>query len=172
MLENYGVARDDRGPAAMIEPSALDPAVPAPTSRVGAQVLLVALAAVAAPSPGNAAAAGQLAAEDGTLAGAIEAAAPPQAAATAKRLLAFWRETVGAPETELRRSGRRLAAALCRLPAEDVEEACAKDDPTEGARALVAECGRLDRDFAWDVPLRDISRAIVEAAIRAVRAYR
>jgi hypothetical protein len=46
----------------------------------------------------------------------------------------------------------------------------ASSDPRLAARALVDECARIDRDFAWDVPLRDISRAILEASVLGVRA--
>jgi hypothetical protein len=116
----------------------------------GARVLLVSLASVAA---------------------AGEGVSPPVAATeTAKRMLGDWRDSVGAPEIELRRAGRRLAAVFARLGATQVSAALASPDAAEAARALVDECARLEREFNWDVPLRDVSRAIVEAAVRGVRA--
>jgi hypothetical protein len=122
----------------------------APDDGEGARVLLVSLACVAA---------------------AGEGAAPPAGATeTAKRLLGGWRDSVGAPDIELRRAGRRLAAVFARLPERQVSAALASPDAAEAARALVDECARLEREFNWDVPLRDVSRAIIEAAVRGVRA--
>lgn len=118
----------------------------------GARVLLVALASVAAPGAGG--------------------DVPPPAATAARQLLDDWRRQVGAPEIEFRRAGRRLAAVFSRLSPSRVDEALTKSDSAEAAWALIAECARLERDFGWDIPLRDISRAIVEAAIRGVRAGR
>jgi hypothetical protein len=119
----------------------------------GARVLLVALAAVAAnPTTGG--------------------DASQRAAQGARQLLDDWRRQVGAPEIEFRRAGRRLAAVFSRLAPARVDESLKAADPADAAWALVAECARLERDFSWDIPLRDVSRAIVEAAIRGVRAMR
>ncbi len=96
--------------------------------------------------------------------------APAEATAYCQRLLIAWRDSVGAPNIEVRRASRRLASVFGRLSSDRVEEALASPDAGEASRALVDECARLDRDFGWDVPLRDVSRAIVEAAVRAVRA--
>ncbi len=127
------------------------PQTPSPDSE-GARVLLVALAAVtASPSGGE---------------------ASQRATQGARQLLAEWRQLVGAPEIEFRRAGRRLAAVFSRLAPARVDEALKAADPADAAWALVAECARIERDFSWDIPLRDVSRAIVEAAVRGVRATR
>jgi hypothetical protein len=120
-----------------------------PRDSEGARVLIVALAAVAPAEGAN---------------------APAEATAACQRLLVAWRDSVGAPNIEVRRAARRLAAVFGRLSPERVDDALASLDAGEAARALVDECARLDRDFGWDVPLRDVSRAIVEAAVRGVRA--
>jgi hypothetical protein len=125
------------------------PSMPASDDGEGARVLLVSLASVAAAGDG--------------------VAPPAGATETAKRMLGEWRESVGAPEIELRRAGRRLASVFARLPQGQVSAALASRDAAEAALALVEECARLERDFNWDVPLRDVSRAIVEAAVRGVR---
>jgi hypothetical protein len=113
----------------------------------GARVLAVALASVTAGAGPDA-----LAAET----------------AAARRRLSAWTERVEAPAVELRRAGRRLAAVIGRLDAARVSLALARPDPGAAARALVDECGRWDRDFIWDVPLRDITRAMIGSAARAV----
>jgi hypothetical protein len=100
---------------------------------------------------------------------ASESEPPTSATAMAQRRLAAWRERVGAPESELRRAGRRLTAVIGRLEPSRVRAALAHADPGAIARAFINECGRWDRDFIWDVPLRDIARAIIAAAARAVQ---
>lgn len=122
---------------------------PPPPNSEGARVLLVALAAVM-PTEGL--------------------HAPAEAVATCQRLLVAWRDSVGAPNIEVRRAARKLAAVFGKLSADRVEAALASLDAGEASRAMVDECGRIDRDFSWDVPQRDVSRAIIEAAVRAVRA--
>ncbi len=114
----------------------------------GARVLAVALASVR--SGGG----------EGADAAAVEAA---------RRRLRAWTERVGAPESELRRAGRRLAGVVGRLEPRRVRAALSGASPAAMARAFVEECSRWDRDFAWDVPLRDVARAIVAAAARVVR---
>jgi hypothetical protein len=77
-------------------------------------------------------------------------------------------ERVEAPGGELRRAGRRLASVFGRLEPERIRAALSRPDARAAARALVEECGRWDRDFIWDVPLRDVARAIIASAARAV----
>jgi hypothetical protein len=93
---------------------------------------------------------------------------PASATLAAQRRLLAWRERTGAPESELKRAGRRLAAVIGRLEPARVRAALTETEPRRIARAFVDECGRWDRDFVWDVPLRDTARAIIAAAARAV----
>lgn len=87
----------------------------------------------------------------------------------ARAALAAWCAETGAPAIELRRAGRRLAVLEETLADATEFDAALAGAPRAAAWAAVDVVAKSDRDFAWDVPLRDVARAAFEAALRAAR---
>jgi len=87
----------------------------------------------------------------------------------ARQRLAAWSADVGAPALELRRAGQRMARLSVALSEDVVDAALGAPDASDAAQELVDILARGDRDFAWDVPLRDIARAALYAAVLASR---
>ena len=81
-----------------------------------------------------------------------------------------WAQTIHAPAVEVRRAQRRLAAIAPAVPSNAVASALSDPDPRRAAIRIVEVCAARDRDFGWDIPLRDLARALLEAAVRARRA--
>jgi len=87
----------------------------------------------------------------------------------ARETLAGWCAEIGAPALELRRVGRRMARQTRELPTDALDAVRITSDARTAACELVDVLARGDRDFAWDVPLRDIARAALQAAVLASR---
>ncbi|MGD2133190.1 MAG: hypothetical protein PVI23_10385 [Maricaulaceae bacterium] len=87
----------------------------------------------------------------------------------ARASLEAWSEEVGAPPIELRRALRRISSSWAQTSRDQLRSALAAPDSSEAARLLVEALAAHDRDFEWDVPLRDVARALVRSAVDGAR---